>query len=365
MQMSVWPAMTAAPMRFSVSSSVRPAATRRRGNRMKRRQFIAGLGAAAWPLAARAQQGERVRRIGVLVSFDENDPVAKARISAFTQALAGFGWTEGRNVRMDLRWSALDIDQMHALAQELVGLQPDAANTLLLHESLNPILDQEGTSDAYRLDCEILPMVLEMQLRGMRIDSVAAERNRDLLYSKRDALLAELSEKLEVRVGMDELHKDAWLASTFDRIGVKYPRTPKGNPSFKGGNKGWMTGHAHWLPKLVARIERYHNAGYLFLQSHILDHVVNGRIHASIHPHRTGGDRQDDHGAKSFRFSYSDPPLQQMPSRDPEITPLIRRVFLPEEKQRWAKLDASQPAGELCQPAQPDWRRCGPRRVHQ
>jgi hypothetical protein len=68
---------------------------------MKRREFIAGLGGAvAWPLAARAQQGDRVRRIGLLMSRDENDPEAKARISAFTQALADLGWTDGRNVRM-------------------------------------------------------------------------------------------------------------------------------------------------------------------------------------------------------------------------------------------------------------------------
>ena len=72
---------------------------------IQRREFIAGLGsAAAWPLAARAQQGDRVRRIGVLMPDDENDPVAKTRLTAFTQSLAGLGWTEGRNVRMDLRW---------------------------------------------------------------------------------------------------------------------------------------------------------------------------------------------------------------------------------------------------------------------
>ena len=74
---------------------------------IRRREFIAGLGsAAAWPLAARAQQGERVRRIGVLMRFDENDPECKRRVSAFTQALADLGWTDGRNVRMDLRWAA-------------------------------------------------------------------------------------------------------------------------------------------------------------------------------------------------------------------------------------------------------------------
>jgi putative ABC transport system substrate-binding protein len=90
-----------------------------------RRNFITLLGgAAAWPLAARAQ-AERTRRIGLLIGFDENDPLAKPWVSAFTQALAGLGWSDGRNMRMDHRWGGADINRIRALAQELVGLQPD------------------------------------------------------------------------------------------------------------------------------------------------------------------------------------------------------------------------------------------------
>jgi putative ABC transport system substrate-binding protein len=98
---------------------------------LRRRDFIAALGgaAASWPLAARAQQGDRARRIGVLMGGDENDPGAKPRISAFAQALADLGWTDGRNVRMDLRWGGGDTNRMRALAQELVDLQPDIVVT--------------------------------------------------------------------------------------------------------------------------------------------------------------------------------------------------------------------------------------------
>ena len=93
---------------------------------MRRRQFITLLGgAAAWPLAARGQQGDRVRRIGVLMPLDENDPLAKSEVSAFTQALAGLGWSDGRNVRMDLRWFGDGTNRLPALARELVVLQPD------------------------------------------------------------------------------------------------------------------------------------------------------------------------------------------------------------------------------------------------
>jgi putative ABC transport system substrate-binding protein len=97
-------------------------------NHIRRREFATLLGGAvatAWPLAARAQQDGRVRRMGVLMPYEENEPVAKPRLSAFTQALADLGWTDGRNVRMDLRWAGADNNRIRALAQEVVGLQPD------------------------------------------------------------------------------------------------------------------------------------------------------------------------------------------------------------------------------------------------
>ena len=91
-----------------------------------RRAFVTLLGGAAlWPLVVHAQQGNRVRRIGVLTVGDENDPLVKTLLSAFTQALAGLGWADGRNVRMDLRWGGDDISRMRTLARELVGQQPD------------------------------------------------------------------------------------------------------------------------------------------------------------------------------------------------------------------------------------------------
>jgi putative ABC transport system substrate-binding protein len=92
---------------------------------IRRREFIAGLGsAAAWPVVARAQRPERVRRIGVLMSRGENDPEGKAMLSGLTQGLAELGWTDGGSERMDVRW-VVEIDRMQPLAKELVDLQPD------------------------------------------------------------------------------------------------------------------------------------------------------------------------------------------------------------------------------------------------
>jgi putative ABC transport system substrate-binding protein len=93
----------------------------------RRREFITLLGgaAAAWPLAAYAQQPAQVRRIGVLMPFAEDHPVGQARVAAFLQGLRQLGWTDGHNVRIDYRWSAGDSDNIHKFASELIALGPD------------------------------------------------------------------------------------------------------------------------------------------------------------------------------------------------------------------------------------------------
>ena len=98
---------------------------------MKRREFITLLGgaAAAWPLAARGQQAERVRRIGVLLNSAADDPAAQSRLTAFLQGLQQLGWTHGRNVRIDIRWGADDAERVRKSAAELVALAPDVVLT--------------------------------------------------------------------------------------------------------------------------------------------------------------------------------------------------------------------------------------------
>ena len=111
-----------------------------------RRKFLATLGgAAAWPLAARAQQADRVRRIGVLMGFPESDPEAQLRVAAFREGLQKLGWTEGRNIRIDTRWAALEAQAMQRFAKELVGLRPDVIlahttpATLAVHQETRTI----------------------------------------------------------------------------------------------------------------------------------------------------------------------------------------------------------------------------------
>jgi putative ABC transport system substrate-binding protein len=95
---------------------------------MRRRNFIAGLAstAAAWPVAAHAQRPDRLRRIGVLIGFAENDPAVQSWFAAFRGALTKLGWTEGSNLRIEFRWAGYDSDKMKTFAKELVDLRPDA-----------------------------------------------------------------------------------------------------------------------------------------------------------------------------------------------------------------------------------------------
>jgi DNA polymerase I-like protein with 3'-5' exonuclease and polymerase domains len=225
------------------------------------------------------------------------------------------------------------------LPAQFVGpyAETDAVRTLQLFENLDPVLAQEGTRNAYRLECDLLPMVHRMRRRGIRIDIDAAEKARELLLGKRDAALARISEKLGASTGMDEINGRKWLIATFDRFGIEYPRTEKGNPSFKRGKRGWMQHSRHWLPPLIAAADQLDQYGDNFLQKQILGHLENGRVYGEIHPHRS-----DYGGTRSLRFSYSHPPLQQMPKHDEELAPLIRKVFLPEEGELWAGLDYSQ-----------------------
>src|SRR5262249_22676478 len=136
---------------------------------------------------------------------------------------------------------------------------------------------------------------------------------------------------------MDETKRAKGKISTVERLGITYPLTKKGNPSFKRGKAGWIRDSEHWLPPLIAAADQLDQYGDNFLQQQILEHVVNDRVYGEIHPHRS-----DFGGTRSLRFSYSHPPLQQMPKHDEELAPLIRGVFLPEEGEAWASCDYNQ-----------------------
>jgi Mesyanzhinovviridae DNA polymerase len=198
-------------------------------------------------LDLRMPPSERLEEIGALATIvDEN------RYTYSLNALCDWRGLPGKDetlLRQAVKAGGFKVSKKNPLQSHIWRLparyvgsyaEADAANTLALFESLDPVLDKEGTRAAYRLEVALLPMVHEMRRRGIRIDTAAAEQRRDLLLKRRDAVLAELSEKLGANISMAEIGRTKWLATTFDQYKISYPRTEKGNPSFTAGNTGWM-----------------------------------------------------------------------------------------------------------------------------
>jgi hypothetical protein len=146
---------------------------------MRRRNFIAGLASitVARPLAARAQQPDRMRLIGVLMAYTENDSTAQSWLAAFRAALAKLGWTEGSNLRIELRWSAADADTMRKLAKELVDLRPNAIFGCDHARSRRPSPRDEDNSDRVRGR-------IRSDRRRLRCEPCASRRQHHRLHDR-------------------------------------------------------------------------------------------------------------------------------------------------------------------------------------
>ncbi len=203
---------------------------------------------------------------------------------------------------------------------------------------------QRGVVDAYRTEMDLVPCVHEMRWRGVRVDCERAARGAEDLRKRRDDTLAELGRRLGRRVGMEDVGRTRWLEEVFTAEGVRFPRTPPtrnfptGQPSFTAGATGWMPKNPHWLPQLVVEADRLHKASKDFLGGFILGYAHRGRVHGSINQYKS----EDGAGTTTHRFSYSHPPLQQMPSRESTIAEVVRGCFLPEDGERWCRADISQ-----------------------
>ena len=212
--------------------------------------------------------------------------------------------------------------------------EQDARATLELFKRLYPICEKEATVDAYRLECDLIPVIADMRRRGIRVDVKKAEEAVIHFASERDVILSEISRNMGKTIVMDHIRSPQWLIEAFTQEGIPFPKTEKGNASF---GADWMSKHEHWLPKLITRAKQLEDASSKFFGNYILFFARNGRIHPSIHQFRG-----DDGGTRSHRMAYSSPPLQQAPSRNGEFASVFRGVFLPEKDQIWAACDYSQ-----------------------
>lgn len=213
----------------------------------------------------------------------------------------------------------------------------DAVATLELWQWQQARIRAQNMEYALSVECDLIPMVVEMRRRGIRIDIDRAEQVAEQLDEKCNEVLAELSRRTAYGklLTIENLNSPVFLEDLHKREGVRYPNTAKtGKGSF---SKDWMENHEHWLPSMIIQARNFHSMSHKFLHTYILDYVHKGRIHAEIHQYRN-----DDGGARTSRFAYANPPLQQIPSRDPIAAPLVRSAFIPEEGEIWSRSDVSQ-----------------------
>lgn len=214
--------------------------------------------------------------------------------------------------------------------------EQDAASTLELSSRLLPQIAAQGCEEAYRLEMDLVPMIIEMRRRGIRIDEARCDEVKSLLIERRDQFLARISDRLQIgrAVEIGDVLSPRFLEKIFLDEGLPVPRTPKGNPSFKTET---IESIQHWLPELIVGARKANDAGDKFVGNYIQGYMHMGRIHAEIHPTKS-----ESGGTRTTRLAYSDPPLQQMPGRVPELKKLIRGLFLPESGDVWGALDYSQ-----------------------
>ena len=207
----------------------------------------------------------------------------------------------------------------------------DAELTLELWNYFKVEIGRQGLQDIVDLELKVLPCLIDMTWRGVRVDLDAAERTKEALIKRE----ASVNRKIKKLVGRPvEIWAAQSLSAAFDDLSIPYPKTEKGAPSF---TKSFLTDHEHELAKLVVEARSLNKIQGTFVAT-ILKHVGDdGRIHGHINQIRS-----DDGGTVSGRISMSNPNLQQIPARDPELGPMIRSLFLPEEGEEWASIDFSQ-----------------------
>jgi DNA polymerase I-like protein with 3'-5' exonuclease and polymerase domains len=207
----------------------------------------------------------------------------------------------------------------------------DAESTLKLWQKLETELYQQELWDVFNLETQLFPCLVDMRFKGVKVDLDKADKIKKHLIGREQKIL----HKIKGLTGVDvEIMAARSIAKAFDKLNLPYDRTAKSKePSF---TKNFLQNHPHELPKAIAEARELNKAHSTFIDS-ITKHAVNGRIHADINQIRS-----DAGGTVTGRFSMSNPNLQQIPARHPELGPMIRSIFIPEGNHKWGSFDYSQ-----------------------
>jgi DNA polymerase I-like protein with 3'-5' exonuclease and polymerase domains len=222
--------------------------------------------------------------------------------------------------------------EMWRLPAPFVGeyAEKDAEITLKLWHALQHEISKQDLWDVFNLETQLFPCLVDMKFKGVRVDAQKAMSVKAQLQETEKNLLRDINKI----AGFDvEIWAAASIAKAFEKEKIPYDRTEKGAPSF---TKNFLATHPAELPKLINEAREINKANTTFIDT-ILKHEHNGRIHAEINQIRS-----DQGGTVTGRFSYNNPNLQQIPARHKHLGPLIRSLFIPEEKCMWGCFDYSQ-----------------------
>jgi DNA polymerase I-like protein with 3'-5' exonuclease and polymerase domains len=207
----------------------------------------------------------------------------------------------------------------------------DASLPLDLATILYRRLSEQGLVEVFNLECALIPLLLEMRRKGVLVDLEKAEQLSKELVLRVEKGNETLSNLVGYRV---DCNSGPTLARLFDSLGVNYQRTEKGAPSF---TKSALQEMNHPIADQILEVRRLEKLNGTFIRNYVLNGHYKGRLHCIFHPLRT-----IEHGTRSGRFAASNPNLQNIPVRDKELGKLIRSLFIPEAKEKWAKFDCSQ-----------------------
>lgn len=216
----------------------------------------------------------------------------------------------------------------------LVGpyAERDAVLPLLVAKQQYPILEREGLLDVLRMENGLIRLMVAMRRAGVTVDLDRAEKLRHKLLLLQQDAQQRLDHIAQQHV---EVNKSRSIARAFDAMGLKYPLTNAGAPSFK---KEWLAAQSNPVSDLVNEVRKLDKLRSTFVESYILNSHVNGRVYGQFHLLRS-----DDGGTRSGRLSSSTPNLQNIPARDKELAPLVRGMFIPDHgHMQWRRFDYSQ-----------------------
>jgi len=193
------------------------------------------------------------------------------------------------------------------------------------------LMNSQKLLELYHLEMSLFPLLLQMRHNGVRIDQ--GKIKEGIFYLRKS--IKEKSEELYSEYGEFNYDSSKQIAKVFDRLGIKYPLTEKKNPNLEKSVLEFQIDHP--IAAKILALKKTNKILNTFFINSLSGHNVNGRIHCSFHPNKT-----DEYGAKSGRFSSSDPNLQQIPSKEETFGNLCRSIFIPEEGCTWGKNDYNQ-----------------------